>query len=183
MELEGVEPSSKQGNHTLSTRLFRTSVFVLRQDPDHQPQPYPLKFHRSVGAHHGYSRFYRTACSECFGTRASGRCLVLSPCDGIKPVTYCTSIRQRERNCFRQINFRLLILWSRQTRLRVLTYHFCPLSNPVSPGMPCTVLPAAHVHGNGFKPMSDVCKDNKYFVHGNDFPSFSRHYGTQDNIS
>ena len=44
-------------------------------------------------------------------------------------------------------------------------------------------LTAAHVHGNGFKPMSYVCKDNKYFVHGNDFPSFSRHYGTQDNIS
>ena len=104
VELEGIEPSSKQGNHTLSTRLFRPSVFVLRQDPDHQPQPYPLKFHRSGGAHHGYSRFYRTACSERFGTRASGRCLVLSPCDGIKPVTYCTSIRQRERICFRQIN-------------------------------------------------------------------------------
>ena len=144
VELEGVEPSSKQGNHTLSTRLFRTSVFVLRQDPDHQPQPYPLRFRRRGGARADYSRFNRTAGSECFGTRASGRCLVLSPCDGIKPVTYCTSIRQRERNCFRQINFRLLILWSRQTRLRVLTYHFCPLSNPVSPGLcappqrPCT---------------------------------------------
>ena len=25
VELEGVEPSSKQGNHTLSTRLFQTS--------------------------------------------------------------------------------------------------------------------------------------------------------------
>lgn len=144
VELEGVEPSSKQGNHTLSTRLFRPSVFVLWQDPDHQPQPYPLKFRRRGGARADYSRFNRTADSECFGTRASGRCLVLSPCDWIKPVIYCTSIRQRERNCFRQINFRLLILWSRQTRLRVLTYHFCPLSNPVSPGLcappqrPCT---------------------------------------------
>ena len=27
VELEGVEPSSKQGNHTLSTRLFQPSVF------------------------------------------------------------------------------------------------------------------------------------------------------------
>ena len=29
VELEGVEPSSKQGNHTLSTRLFQTSVFEV----------------------------------------------------------------------------------------------------------------------------------------------------------
>ena len=104
VELEGVEPSSKQGNHTLSTRLFRPSVFVLPQDPDHQRQPYPLKFHHAHGATYDYSRFNRTALSERFGTTASGRCLVLSPCDGIKPVIYYASIRQRERICFRQIN-------------------------------------------------------------------------------
>ena len=39
VELEGVEPSSKQGNHTLSTRLFQTSVFECRQDLDHQSTP------------------------------------------------------------------------------------------------------------------------------------------------
>ena len=39
VELEGVEPSSKQGNHTLSTRLFQTSVFECRQDLDHQSAP------------------------------------------------------------------------------------------------------------------------------------------------
>ena len=50
VELEGIEPSSKQGNHTLSTRLFRPSVFVLRQDPDHQLQPYLLRFHLMCGA-------------------------------------------------------------------------------------------------------------------------------------
>ncbi len=37
VELEGFEPSSKQGNHTLSTRLFQPSVFELRQDLNHQP--------------------------------------------------------------------------------------------------------------------------------------------------
>ena len=104
VELEGFEPSSKQGNHMLSTRLFRPSVFVLPQDPDHQRQPYPLNFHRVRGAARGYSRFNRTALSERFGTIASGRCLVLSPCDWIKPVIYYASIRQRERICFRQIN-------------------------------------------------------------------------------
>ena len=39
VELEGVEPSSKQGNHTLSTRLFQPSVFVRQQDLDHQLTP------------------------------------------------------------------------------------------------------------------------------------------------
>ena len=39
-----------------------------------------------------------------FGTTSLERCLVLSPGDGIKPVIYCTSIRQRERSCFRHLN-------------------------------------------------------------------------------
>ena len=43
VELEGIEPSSKQGSHTLSTRLFQTAVFVTHQDLDHQVHPYPLK--------------------------------------------------------------------------------------------------------------------------------------------
>ena len=104
VELEGFEPSSKQGNHTLSTCLFQPSVFELRQDLDHQLQPYPLKLHRGGGAHHGYFRVSRTALPKSFGKRAFERCLVPSPGDGIKPVTYCTSVRQRERNLFRQIN-------------------------------------------------------------------------------
>ena len=61
VELEGVEPSSKQGNNTLSTRLFQPLIFELWQDLDHQPQPYPLKFHQGGEAHHDYSRFNRTA--------------------------------------------------------------------------------------------------------------------------
>ena len=39
VELEGIEPSSKQGHPMLSTRLFRTSIVGKRQDPDHQSQP------------------------------------------------------------------------------------------------------------------------------------------------
>ena len=44
VELEGVEPSSKQGNHTLSTRLFQPSVFEHQQDLDHQLMPQLLNF-------------------------------------------------------------------------------------------------------------------------------------------
>ena len=61
------------------------------------------------------------------------RCLVLSPSERIKPVNYCTSFRQRERTCFRQLIFRPNGLWSIQPSLRMLTYHLSPLSNPVNP--------------------------------------------------
>ena len=45
VELVGVEPTSAQGNHTLSTRLFQTLVFEQQQDLDHQPQPYSQELH------------------------------------------------------------------------------------------------------------------------------------------
>ena len=51
--LEGVEPSSKQGNHMLSTRLVIGKVFVHRQDRDRQPAPYPLKCRRCIEACNG----------------------------------------------------------------------------------------------------------------------------------
>ena len=35
VELEGVEPSSKQGSHMLSTCLSLSSVFVHKQDQSH----------------------------------------------------------------------------------------------------------------------------------------------------
>lgn len=143
--MEGVEPSSKQGNHTLSTRLFRPWFFVLQQDPDHQPQPYLLKLHCKREAECNYFRFHCTAISECFGTTASERCLVPAPCAGIKPVTYCSSVRQRERSCFRQINCRWLIFRSRPPKLHVLTYHFIPLSNPFIPIEECAFLATSHV--------------------------------------
>ena len=53
VELEGVEPSSKQGNHMLSTRLVIGKVFERRQDRDRQPAPYPLKCRHSIEACNG----------------------------------------------------------------------------------------------------------------------------------
>ncbi len=61
VELEGIEPSSAQGNHTLSTRLFQPLVFVTWQDLDHQPCPYPLRFHTCNEAYKSYFRFSCTA--------------------------------------------------------------------------------------------------------------------------
>ena len=48
MDLVGVEPTSAQGNHTLSTCLFRPLIFEHQQDPDHQLMPYPLNFTRAA---------------------------------------------------------------------------------------------------------------------------------------
>ena len=53
VELEGVEPSSKQGNNMLSTRLVIGKVFERRQDRDRQPAPYPLKCRRCIEACNG----------------------------------------------------------------------------------------------------------------------------------
>ena len=53
VELEGVEPSSKQGNHMLSTRLVIGSFFERRQDRDRQPAPYPLKCRHCIEACNG----------------------------------------------------------------------------------------------------------------------------------
>ena len=96
VELVGFEPTSKRGNHTLSTCLFQTLIFVLRQDLDHQPEPYLLKFHHPCGAKNDYFRFACAALPIRFGTTSMERRLVLLPCKRIKPVIYCTSIRQRE---------------------------------------------------------------------------------------
>ena len=53
VELEGVEPSSKQGNNMLSTRLVIGRVFERRQDRDRQPAPYPLKCRHCIEACNG----------------------------------------------------------------------------------------------------------------------------------
>ena len=104
VELEGIEPSSAQGNHTLSTCLFQPSVFEAWQDLDHQSYPYPLKFHSCNEAYMNYFRFACTAWSTRFGTTSVERCPVPAPCAGIKLI-YCTSIKQRERSYFRQLIF------------------------------------------------------------------------------
>ena len=91
------------------------------------------KFHPCIGAYRDYSRFYLRRLIFGFGTTSSERRLVLLPGKRIKPVIYYASIRQRERNFFRQLIFPQLRLWREPRSLRVLTYHLNPLSNPVNP--------------------------------------------------
>ena len=102
MELVGFEPTSKQGNHTLSTCLFWPSVFVTQQDPDHQLRPYPLKFHPCGEAH--ISDLPAPLCPQIRNNILGAMSRSAKPCGGIKLIYY-TSIKQRERSCFRQLNF------------------------------------------------------------------------------
>ena len=102
VELEGIEPSSKRGNHVLSTCLSLPLIFVCKQDQSHQLAPYPLKLRLWREAANSYLRFCSTTISTSFGKTAFGWCLVSAPCAEIKLI-YCASIKQRERNCFRQL--------------------------------------------------------------------------------
>ena len=114
--------------------LIPVFIFVIRQDLDHQPYPYPLNLHPPAEASKRlFPMFPAPLYLPDSEQHPEERCLVPSPSERIKPVIYCTSIRQRERSCFRQLIFRPNGLWSIQPSLRMLTYHLSPLSNPVNP--------------------------------------------------
>ena len=103
--MEGLEPSSKQGSHTPSTCLFLPLVFVMQQDQDHQLHPYPLKFHWQHEAAVNYSRLYSTADQNASG-RMAFWAMSRSPAPRLARELghiYYASIRQRERNEFRQL--------------------------------------------------------------------------------
>ena len=137
----GLSVGGSGGNRTLvRTRkpyafymLIPAFVFVMLQDLGYQQHPYPLKFHPASEARPDYSRFYLRRLISGFGTTSSERRLVLSPCDGIKLVIYCASIKQREHTHCCQLIFRPTWLWRTQPSLRMLTYHFGLPSNPVTP--------------------------------------------------
>ena len=106
VELEGIEPSSKQGRPVLSTRLSQPSVFECRQDLGHQPAPYPLNLIRNARPSRNISDFAvplnQGASEQQPLSDIPSRHLV----PGLSQIAYYASTRQRERNCFRQINCR-----------------------------------------------------------------------------
>ncbi len=63
------------------------------------------EFHPQVGALEDYSRFNLRRLILRFGTTSLERRLVLLPGKRIKLAIYYTSIKQRERNVFRQLIF------------------------------------------------------------------------------
>ena len=79
-----------------------------------------------------YSRNSYTAGSISLETWAIGRCPVPATVAGIKLI-YCASIRQRERSCFRHLNWSMSILKS----FGIIALHACaPLLHAVKAGQP-----------------------------------------------
>ena len=136
VELEGVEPSSAQGNHALSTCLFQTRFSCADKTWTTGPTPYPLKLHRRFGASRRLFPNNLRRLTLGFGTTPLERRLVRLPCKRIKLVIYCTSIKQREHTRCCQLIFRPNGLWSLQPSLRMLTHHLILPSNPVNPIIP-----------------------------------------------
>ena len=84
--------------------MFISAWFFVRlQDRSHQLAPYPLIFHSAYEATRNYPRFSCTSISNCLEERAFGKCLVSAPCTEIKLEIYYDSIKQQERNYFRQL--------------------------------------------------------------------------------
>ena len=116
----------------LSTCLSLPSVFVHKQDQSHPLMPQFLKFHSGRGTRPKLFPILLHRYTKRFGTRAFERCLVSITLTEIKLI-YCTSIKQRERNYFRQLIVRCLRFKCKPTTHYMLTNHFYPLSKPVSP--------------------------------------------------
>lgn len=83
--MEGVEPSSKHGTNMLSTCLSEPSVFVSKQDPSHQLEPYPLKIsHLARGTLDAIPDIPTPPCSVSLRKMARGEVLSQQPCAEIK---------------------------------------------------------------------------------------------------
>lgn len=84
------------------------------------------------------SRFVSTAPSSYFGKKLLGRCLVAATLAAMKRLIYYSSITQRERSYFRQLNFCSVRLECSQALHYMLTNHFFMLSKPGHPRKVCT---------------------------------------------
>ena len=132
MELEGVEPSSSRGTGAVSTCVV-SGWFLCGGRPGRPTAALASKDFAGVQRRGpGYFRFNCTALSIRLGKRTIGRCLVPATVAGIKLI-YCASIRQRERSCFRHLNWSMSILKS----FGIIALHACaPLLHAVKAGQP-----------------------------------------------
>lgn len=81
----GFEPTSAQGNHTLSTRLSQPSFSSSNKTWATNHCLIPFEFHLRRRADEGYFRFILHRLISRFGTTSSERCLVALSYSAIKP--------------------------------------------------------------------------------------------------
>ena len=112
MEMEGFEPSSKRGTNVLSTCVFPSWFSCVGRHGTANRRLSSLSFGRLAELAASYSRYSCTAGSVSLGKWATGRCLVSATVAEIKLI-YCTSIRQRERSCFRHLKLLMSLIKER----------------------------------------------------------------------
>ena len=148
VDLEGVEPSSEQGNHRLSTCLSLTSFSCSGKTKATNRCLIFFEFRGRCEATVRYPRFGCTTVSGYFRAWCRSDVSFLHLVQELSDPTVL-QIKQRERSCFRQIIVRKLGFECQQTTHCMLTYHFCLPSKPVRPdsvaakviidGLPCRI--------------------------------------------
>ena len=98
VELEGFEPSSKQGTSELSTCLFQPWLSGATKTWTTKQRLILWEFIWASRHTPDYFRFTCTTGSSVSEQRPWGDVLSDAPWRPIKPVIYCTSIRQQERS-------------------------------------------------------------------------------------
>lgn len=120
MELEGIEPSSKRGMNMLSTCLALLQIFVVLLR-ERQPKRYPYSMIKISQSPHGKSdaepRYTCVALLKELRSKSLGQRLVRTYRLRLSKLTYYTSVRQRERNYFRQLKNSMLDIQVREQQL------------------------------------------------------------------
>ena len=132
VELEGLEPSSKRGAGGLSTCVFFDWFSCCARPKTAKRGLILWIFGGGIEACLRLFPNSYTTGSVNLGKGITGWCPVFATVAKIKLI-YCTSIRQRERSCFRHLNFLMPWLKRRTSCLCTLTHHFYTLSKPVNP--------------------------------------------------
>ena len=104
VEMERFELSSKRGHNMLSTCLFPTWLSAAGRTGTTNLKLISWNLGTPPENRRSQLRIYQHHLVETSRSRAIGWCLVPATVAGIK-LTYCTSVRQRERSYFRQLNF------------------------------------------------------------------------------
>ena len=113
VDLEGVEPSSKQGNNKLSTCLSSLRFSCVGKTKATNPRLILFISFRLQGRPE-LSSIYPHFLIIGLEATAAGKCLVSVPCTGIK-FNLLYSIKQQERSYFRQ-----LVVWDPRFTSRFL---------------------------------------------------------------
>ena len=139
VELEGIEPSSKRGMNTLSTCLSLIGIVGDRcadRATNNHPLVYEILECCPIDPAAPGPDICASPNSSNFGARVSGD-VSSEPIGSRMKLTYCSSVRQRERNYFRQLKILKSDIKVREQQLT--TCLLTPSSRCQSQSAPCVL--------------------------------------------